>query len=76
MPSARDLEYQARYQRGLRAQRRAAGRKQLNATVKGDLVARLDGLKAARGLTNRDDALEQVLEEYFVEHGDTKGTLP
>ena len=76
MPSARALEYQARYQRDLRAQRRAAGRKQLNATVKGDLVARLDGLKSARGLTNRDDALEQVLEEYFVEHGDTKGTLP
>jgi hypothetical protein len=76
MPSARDLEYQARYQRDLRAQKRAAGRKQLNATVKGDLVARLDSLKAARGLTNRDDALEQVLEEYFVEHGETKGTLP
>lgn len=76
MPSARDLEYQARYQRHLRAQKRAAGRRQLNATVKGDLVARLDDLKAARGLTNRDDALEQVLEEYFVEHGDTKGTLP
>lgn len=76
MPSARDLEYQARYQRDLRAQKRAAGRKQLNATVKGDLVARLDGLKAARGLTNRDDALEQVLEEYFVEHGDTEGNPP
>jgi len=76
MPSARDLEYQARYQRDLRAQRRAAGRKQLNATVKGDLVARLDSLKAARGLTNRDDALEQVLEEYFVERGDAEGTPP
>jgi hypothetical protein len=46
MPSARDLEYKAQYQRDLRAQRRAAGRKQLNATVKGGLVAQLDGLKS------------------------------
>lgn len=76
MPSARDLEYQARYQRDLRARKRASGRKQLNATVKGDLVAQLDGLKAQRGLSNRDAALEAVLEEYFVEHGDQKETLP
>jgi hypothetical protein len=75
MPSARNLEYQAQYQRDLRAQRRAAGRKQLNAAVKGDLVERLDTLKRTRGLTNRDDALEQVLEEYF-EHGEPKGTAP
>lgn len=76
MPSARDLEYQARYQRDLRARKRAAGRKQLNATVKGDLVAHLDDFKAARGLSNRDAALEAVLEEYFVEHGELKGNLP
>jgi len=76
MPSARDLEYQARYQRDLRARKRAAGRKQLNASVKLDLVARLDGLKAARGLSTREAALEQVLEEYFVERGDQKGTPP
>lgn len=76
MPSARDLEYQARYQRLLRAQRRAAGRRQLNAAVKGDLVAQLDRLKAERGLANRDSALEQVLEEYFSTPGERKGNPP
>lgn len=76
MPSGRDLEYQARYQRLLRAQRRAAGRRQLNAAIKGDLIARLDRLKADRGLTNRDSALEQVLEEYFGTHGKREGNPP
>lgn len=76
MSSVRDLEYQAQYQRQLRAQRRAAGRKQLNASVKGDLIACLDDLKCARGLPNRDSALEQVLEEYFAGHGDDERKLP
>lgn len=65
MTSVRDLEYQARYQRQRRAQARAQGNSQLNVIVPGDLVARLDGMKAARGLSNRNDALALVLREYF-----------
>lgn len=75
MPRTRDLEYQAQYQRRLRAARRASGRKQLNAAVKDDLVNRLDRLKADRGLSNRDSALELVLEAFFA-CGEQKGKSP
>jgi metal-responsive CopG/Arc/MetJ family transcriptional regulator len=65
MTTARDLEYQAQYQRRRRAQARASGKSQLNVIVPGDLVAQLDGMQHARGLTNRNDALALVLREYF-----------
>jgi hypothetical protein len=65
MTTARDLEYQAQYQKRLRADARASGKSQLNVTVPVDLVDRLDGLKQARGLTNRNDALALLLREYF-----------
>ncbi len=65
MTTDRDLEYQAQYQRRRRAKARAAGQSQLNVTVPGDLVARLDRMKQTRGLTNRNDALALVLREYF-----------
>jgi len=69
MSGPRDLEYQAQYQRRRRAQARAGGASQLNVTVPRDLVARLDRLKLARGLSNRNDALAVVLREFF-ERGD------
>jgi hypothetical protein len=75
MTSARDLAYQAQYQRRRRAQARAAGASQLNVLVPGDLVARLDHLKLARGLANRSDALALVLSEYF-RGAETKGSMP
>lgn len=65
MTTARDLEYQAQYQKRLRANARASGKRQLTALVKTELVSRLDAIKRARGLTNRNAALELVLEEYF-----------
>lgn len=65
MMTTRELEYQAQYQRRRRAQARAAGNSQLNVIVPGELVARLDHVKQARGLTNRNDALALVLREYF-----------
>jgi hypothetical protein len=65
MKTARNLEYQAQYQRRRRAQARATGKSQLNVIVPGDLVAQLDGIQQARGLTNRNDALALVLREYF-----------
>ncbi|GGL36094.1 ribbon-helix-helix domain-containing protein [Caulobacter rhizosphaerae] len=65
MTTARDLEYNAQYQKRLRANARASGKSQLNALVPSDLVARLDRLKKARGLTNRNDALAVLLREYF-----------
>ncbi|HEX7947959.1 MAG TPA: transcriptional regulator [Phenylobacterium sp.] len=69
MPTVRDLEYQAQYQRRRRALARASGKSQLNVVVPCDLVVRLDSMKQARGLTNRNDALAVVLREYF-ERGD------
>lgn len=66
MTSARDLAYQAEYQRRRRASARAAGDRQLNCTVPQELVARLDHLKLDRGLANRNDALAVVLSEYFA----------
>lgn len=65
MTTARDLEYHAQYQRRLRAEARARGKGQLNALVPVELIDRLDGIKSARGLTNRNDALALVLREYF-----------
>lgn len=65
MTTARDLEYQAQYQRRLRAEARARGKGQLNALVPSELIDRLDRMKSARGLTNRNDALALLLAEYF-----------
>jgi hypothetical protein len=65
MTTARDLEYHAQYQRRLRAEARARGKGQLNALVPVELIDRLDSIKSARGLTNRNDALALVLREYF-----------
>lgn len=65
MTTARDLEYHAQYQRRLRAEARARGKAQLNGIVSAELIGLLDGFKSARGLTNRNDALELVLAEYF-----------
>ena len=65
MTTDRDLQYQAQYQRRRRAAEKAAGKGQLNVTLPGDLISRLDILKGARGLTNRNDALALVLREYF-----------
>ncbi|MBI1684210.1 ribbon-helix-helix protein, CopG family [Caulobacter hibisci] len=65
MTTARDLEYQAQYQRRLRAEARARGKGQLNALVPADLIDLLDRMKQARGLTNRNDALALLLREYF-----------
>jgi hypothetical protein len=75
MTSARDLAYQAEYQRRRRASARAAGGSQLNLIVPCDLVARLDHLKQARGLSNRNDALATVLREYFG-HGEEERNRP
>lgn len=75
MTSARDLAYQADYQKRRRAQARAAGDRQLNLTVPCDLVARLDDLKSARRLANRNDALAVVLREYFASRR-SKGNPP
>lgn len=75
MTSARDLEYQAQYQRRRRALARAAGASQLNVTVPQDLVDRLDRLKRMRGLSNRNDALAAVLREFF-DRGDEERNLP
>lgn len=75
MTTARDLEYQAQYQRRRRATARASGKSQLNVIVPGDLVAQLDGMKQARGLTNRNDALALVLREYFG-RGEDERNLP
>ena len=58
-------KYHARYQRERRARARAAGLAQLNSTVPDDLIALLDAMKQARGLTNRNEALAAVLREYF-----------
>jgi len=69
----RDLEYQAEYQRRRRARARAEGLNQLNAIIPGDLVVRLDQMKVARGLTNRNDALAVLLREYF-DRGDDERT--
>jgi len=75
MTSDRNLEYQAQYQRGRRARARAAGLAPLHAAIPCHLVARLDELKQARGLTSRDAALTALLSEFFG-HGETKGNPP
>ncbi len=73
MPNTSDPKYYAQYQRALRARAREAGLAQLNSLVPQDLVARLDAVKAARGLTNRNQALAAVLREYFA-HGSNERT--
>ena len=65
MKTDRDLEYQAQYQKRLRAEARAQGKAQLNGMVAKRLVEMLDAMKAERGFTNRNDALEHVLEAFF-----------
>lgn len=75
MTTDRNLQYQAQYQRQRRAAAKAAGNGQINAILPGDLINRLDCLKSARGLTNRNDALALVLREYF-DRGGTKGNRP
>lgn len=75
MTSARDLAYQAEYQRLRRAKARDAGGRQLNLTVPCDLVERLDDLKLGRRLANRNDALAVVLREYFASRR-SKGNPP
>lgn len=65
MTTARDLEYHAQYQKRLRAEARARGKAQLNALVAKRLIESLDAVKAERGFTNRNDALEHVLQAYF-----------
>jgi hypothetical protein len=74
MTRARDLAYQAEYQKRRRAQARAAGDRQLNLTVPRDLVMRLDDLKSVRRLSSRNDALAVVLSEYFASR--SKGNPP
>lgn len=65
MRTDRHLQYQAQYQRRLRAAAKAAGASQINVTLQGDLILQLDRLKTAHGLSNRNDALALVLREYF-----------
>jgi hypothetical protein len=65
MTTVRDLEYQAQYQKRLRAEARARGKRQLNALVAQRLVESLDAMKAECGFTNRNEALEHVLRTYF-----------
>lgn len=65
MKSAHQLEYQAEYQKRLRADARAAGKAQLNGMVGKRFIEMLDEIKAERGFTNRMDALEHALETYF-----------
>ena len=72
MPISTDPKYHARYQRALRARARAAGCIQLNSLVPSDLVACLDAVKEARGLTNRNQALAEVLSEYFAHGSDER----
>lgn len=74
MTTDRDLQYQAQYQRRRRAAEKAAGKSQLNVSLPGDLICRLDTLKGARGLNNRNDALALVLREYF-DRGDDERNL-
>jgi hypothetical protein len=73
MPNTSDPRYYARYQRAVRARARAAGCIQLSSIVPGDLVARLDAVKQARGLASRNQALAEVLREYFA-HGTDERT--
>ncbi len=65
MKSAHALEYQAEYQKRLRAEARAAGKAQLNGMVTKRFVDMLDEMKAERGFANRMEALEHALEAYF-----------
>lgn len=64
MKSAQALEYQAEYQKRLRAEARAAGKAQLNGMVRKHFIEMLDEIKAERGFTNRMEALEHALEAY------------
>jgi hypothetical protein len=73
MPNANDPKYHAQYQRALRARAREAGCIQLNSLVPGELVALLDAVKQARGLSNRNQALAEILREYFA-HGNDERT--
>jgi hypothetical protein len=76
MTTARDLEYQAQYQKRLRADARASGKSAAERLrAQATWSPRLDGLKTARGLTNRNDALEQVAAGVF-RGGESKGTMP
>lgn len=68
----RNLQYQAQYQRRRRAAAKAAGNNQINVIVPDDLICLLDGLKGARGLKNRNDALALVLREYFGRSDDER----
>jgi hypothetical protein len=72
MPNTSDPNYHAQYQRTLRAKARAAGCIQLSSIVPGDLVARLDAEKRTRGLANRNQALAEVLREYFAHGSDER----
>ncbi|CAN7609222.1 hypothetical protein LJR164_004470 [Phenylobacterium sp. LjRoot164] len=65
MTSDRDLAYQAQYQRNRRAKLRAAGLSPLHAAVPEHLLVKLDEMKRARGLSNRDAALTALLSEFF-----------
>jgi len=65
MKSARELEYQAEYQKRLRADARAAGKAQLNGMVGKRFIELLDAMKAEQGFANRMDALEHALAAYF-----------
>lgn len=65
MKTARDLAYQAEYQKRLRAEARAAGKAQLNGMVGKRFIDMLDAMKAEQGFANRMDALEHVFEVYF-----------
>lgn len=72
MTGERDLEYQAQYQRDRRAKVRAAGFSYLHAAVPEHLVAKLDELKAVRGLRNRDAALTALMSEFFGHGADER----
>jgi hypothetical protein len=72
MSNTRSPDYFAQYQRRQRANARAAGFAQINTIVPGDLVARLDAMKQARGLPNRNAALAAVLREFFGRDADER----
>ena len=75
MKTARDLEYQAEYQKRLRAAARACGKAQLNGMIPKRFIDKLDEMKTEGGFANRMDALEHALEAYF-DGGMRKGTTP
>ena len=75
MTTERDLQYQAQYQRRRRAAEKAAGKSQLNVSLPGDLICRLDRLKGSRGLRNRNETLTLVLREYFDRGDDERNQV-